>query len=539
MRAVRISTVISLLLLPGLLQAQEGPPIERVVVFADRAEVTRVGTARCTQGKGDVAFTGLPTSLDERTLRAEAAGRAEAIGLTRRTVALEEHRDARVAELDKQIEALSDELATLGQQETLLADRSGRLEAYRSYTGTLLGEQARDPKANPAVWATSLDTFARERRALATEQAGLAVKRRGLQRKREVLQRRLSKLDPEQEAEALQVVVAVDCKGGATSKVSLSYVVPGATWHPEYDLRFLPRGQAKAGPGRAELTVAAVVQQASGEDWSNVTLQLSTAKPKLGAEAPYPARLVVKGHQAGKKKVLVDTMERREKLDGPADARNQGPEGAELEDRGQSFLLTLPGRVTVRADGRPYWMPVDTVSTAAESRLVTLPKLSPYVYQVVTLKNPAAYPLLAGRVHAHRSGSYIGDSQLEYKAPGEPMEVSLGIDEEIRVERKARHEGDRSAGLLSSTKHIDRSWRFRLTSTASTGARVEVRENIPVSKTEEVRIEIVKDRTTSGYALDGHRGFITWTVDVPAGKEKAVDLGWSIHLPESWGVRIR
>jgi len=539
MRAVRIATVVGLLLSPALGLAEQGPPIDRVVVFADRAEVTRAGTARCQQGKGELVFHSLPTSLDVRTLRAEATGRAEAIGLTRRTVALEEHRDARVAELDKQIEALTDKLAELGQKEGLLQARQARVQAYQQYVSRLLAEQARSPKPDFAAWQRSLDTFSSEHTALGKQQAELAVQRRTLMRKREVLQRRLGKLDPEQQAEALQVVVALDCKGAAAVKVSLSYVVPGATWHPEYDLRFMPRGQARVGPGRAELTVSAVVQQATGEDWTNAKVQLSTAKPKLGAEAPYPARLVVRGHKAGKKKVLVDTMERRERLDGPADASDEGPAAAELEDRGQSFMLTLPGRVTIHADGRPYWMPVDTVTTQAESRLITLPKMSPYVYQVVRLKNPAAYPLLAGRVHAHRSGSYIGDTEMEYKAPGEPMEISLGIDEEIRVERKAHRHGDRSASLLGSTKHIDRSWRFRLTSTSRKAVRVEVRENIPVSKTEEVRVEIVKDRTTGGYEIDAHRGFMTWTVEVPPGKEKAVDLAWTIHLPESWGVRIR
>ena len=76
------------------------------------------------------------------------------------------------------------------------------------------------------------------------------------------------------------------------------------------------------------------------------------------------------------------------------------------------------------------WMPVDVASGPAESKLVCIPKMRPFIYQVVQLKNPAAYPLLAGRIHTYRAGSYVGDTHLRYKAPGEPMALSLGIAEE-------------------------------------------------------------------------------------------------------------
>ncbi len=71
---------------------------------------------------------------------------------------------------------------------------------------------------------------------------------------------------------------------------SLSYVVPGATWQSDYDLDFVPQGKAKVGPGVARLTVGAVIRQATGEDWPAARISLSTARPKLGTEAPRPRR---------------------------------------------------------------------------------------------------------------------------------------------------------------------------------------------------------------------------------------------------------
>jgi len=60
--------------------------VEQVVVFSDRAEVTRRASARCQDDVAAVAFAGLPAELDERTLRAEASGKAQALGVSSRVV---------------------------------------------------------------------------------------------------------------------------------------------------------------------------------------------------------------------------------------------------------------------------------------------------------------------------------------------------------------------------------------------------------------------------------------------------------------------
>src|SRR5262249_26117330 len=63
--------------------------------------------------------------------------------------------------------------------------------------------------------------------------------------------------------------------------VRLNYLVDAASWHPAYKLR--------AGNGNKDAVgleyLAAVVQQ-TGEDWSGVSMTLSTAQPMLNASPP-------------------------------------------------------------------------------------------------------------------------------------------------------------------------------------------------------------------------------------------------------------
>jgi uncharacterized protein (TIGR02231 family) len=233
---------------------------------------------------------------------------------------------------------------------------------------------------------------------------------------------------------------------------------------------------------------------------------------------------------------LVVAQDRRRQR-APGDAGGAaGPRGAALDDKGNAFVLTLPHRVTLPADGRPVWAPIDVVSAQAAAKLVATPKLDEHVYQVVSLKNPAAYPLLAGRVRSYRSGSFVGSSALTHRGVGEPLEISLGIDEELKIERQAVDEKDKGPGLLSSTQHIVRIFRAKMESRAAGPETIELRDNIPVSKIADVTVELLTKKTTSGYALDAARGLVTWTVPLAPGEKKNVDLGYAIHLPASWSV---
>jgi uncharacterized protein (TIGR02231 family) len=526
-----------------LLAAAPGPAppsagagaIDSVVVFADRARVTRARAARCEHGTAQAVFERLPASLDARTLRGEVREAADVIGLGSDVVNEQEASDARARELEARQRKLETEIRSQEARKEALAVELGNVGGFAGVFGATLAEEMRNPHPATAAWGETLEGLRARRAALDEERRKAEVALRGLRLDSDKVARQLVAAGGA--ARAYRTAsITIGCRALAEVTALVSYVVPGATWQPEYDLDFAPRGRGKVGPGSARLTVGAVVRQATGEDWQGVRLSISTARPKLGSEAPRPAPLLVDGYENQRDKVLVQAHERRDQLEAGAGQAGKDPGLAALDDKGNAFVLTFPHRVTVAADGRPVWSPVDVVEAPAQAKLVATPKLDEHVYDVVALKNPAAYPLLEGRVRSYRAGSNVGDALLAYRGVGEPLEVSLGIDEELEIERQAVDERERDPSFLSSTRHILRAYRIKLTSHAAARETVEVRENIPVSQIDDVRVELVAKQTTPGYALDPRRGVLTWSVAVGSGEEKAVDLGYAIHLPDSWQV---
>ncbi len=538
----RIST--SIFLLSGLLAGfaptgvalAEPAPVDRVVVFADRAMVVRKTAVTCKSGKAVATFEGLVSHLDARTLRATASGSAKALGVAHRITALEADSDARVAKLRAELRTIDDAIQVLQVEISRIQSRWSTSQQYGNYFRVVFSEALRGSVADTRTWGSTLDGLTAEDLAGSKARVALNRKIREKQRARDLIQRRLNHYQARQSPQAMVATVAIDCGKEKKPTIRLAYVVGGARWRPEYDLRFTPAAGKTLGKGKAELTVGAVVIQSSGEDWENATVVLSTAKPRLGARAPMPAILWVDGHEVGKERVLVQATEKRDQLKTGGAVSSAGPQGAALKDQGQSVILTIPRKVTVRADGSPYWFPVDRIETSAISVLKSVPKLSPYVYQVARLNNPASYPLLAGRVHTYRGGAYVGDTSLEYRGAGEPIEVSLGLDERLRLERIDVRERDKKPGFLGSTRKLERVYRIEIESQAKVTLPVEIHERIPVSKEEAIRVMLDTKKTTPGYKLDKHRGLITWTVKVKSGGTRGVELHYEIKLPDDWKV---
>src|SRR5262245_30105701 len=105
-------------------------PITRVVVYPDRAQVTRTATITCGRATA-VAFEGIPPSADPASLRAHAAAGVTAIpieGLRWEERTRQEALSAEAAELDKQLRALDTERAAM-------VDASARTGAARNLAG--------------------------------------------------------------------------------------------------------------------------------------------------------------------------------------------------------------------------------------------------------------------------------------------------------------------------------------------------------------------------------------------------------------------
>ena len=79
---------------------------------------------------------------------------------------------------------------------------------------------------------------------------------------------------------AVPVARELEAEHAGTLQLDVSYRLPGAGWRPAYEAR------AETGTDAVELVSYGLVRQRTGEDWRDVRLTLSTAKPTIAGSMP-------------------------------------------------------------------------------------------------------------------------------------------------------------------------------------------------------------------------------------------------------------
>ena len=255
-------------------------PISDVVVFSDRARVTRKGSVRLTGGVQVVAAPDLPGAVMLDSVRVTSTG-ARLVRVETRPIERERYSIDQVDEWLAALEKVGDDVAVV----------SGKLAAVRGELQLLQGLQAAPPipeqervgkplTPSPAAWRESQDRLAKRRTAARVSERELEAQLRALQLVYVQAQREVRARDVGGFSESrLEVLIIVDGAAG-TGTLAVEYAVPGAFWKPSYDLIFSPDDNS------VTLNASGLVSQASGEDWTNVGLGLSTAIPGQGIELP-------------------------------------------------------------------------------------------------------------------------------------------------------------------------------------------------------------------------------------------------------------
>jgi uncharacterized protein (TIGR02231 family) len=542
MRSRILISLSSLIALSPALAAAQAPaaPITAVVVYSDRAQVTRTQTVECASN--EARFPGLPSTIDPKsiwaTLSNDGAGsvqgvtvKEEATGPRPRAEALQ----LQIRKIDEENLAKQGELAAASAAESKLA-------SFRSHLSTVWGRQATGAKPPVGSWDAALDLLRKETLAAAARRRKAEDRQRELARERAKLVSDLQMIERDRRRTTFTATAFIRCKG--RQPVQLSYVVPGATWRISYQVR------AEPGQGTAAIRVLAVVEQGTGEDWTSTSLAVSTANLQRQNIPPDLGTMRVGTHKPyDTRKVLTRRFEQRTHLsagdvDGKAIDKSKqeakkdtgGAAAGEAEaEPGLAMQLTAAGKVTIPADGRSVVVTLSEKSSRALYGLETVPKLYPFVYNRVALKNPFSFPLLPGPVELFRGRSFLGNAQLKLRSPGEPFTLSLGVNDQVQVSRFLKREQLEGAGALGSKKKLHHHYTIQVGNWTQQPQTVHVLENIPVSQVHDIVVSL-GDSATTPTKWNKVDGIMSWDLKLPARSKKVITVAYTITLPDSYVV---
>ena len=444
-------------------------------------------------------------------------------------------------ELDKRIEALKDERANVQGAIDAATARRKFAERFAETSPAGIGDKG---EARPiAEWRTAFAAVGEE---IASADAAI----RDAQRKQRELDREIARLEQDRaQKPPSKLEVRIELATAAATKATLrvTYAVRNARWLPLYDAR-LDTGAKDRKPA-LELVRRAEITQATGEDWSNVALAVSTVRTARGGRAPDLNSLIVQYPQPPRPLASVSAP-----ASAPEDRVRQfrfgggNSDGAALEKAAEqqaaadvgSFqvVFRIPGRVSLGASEGAKSLRVSTATIAPDLAVRAVPVLNPTAFLEAGFKQNEDAPLLPGRVAIYRDGVFVGRGQMAAAAKDETVRLGFGADDKVKIERTVLKRNEGSAGLIVTTSKTDeRAFKTTVRNGHDFPIRIAIEDQLPVSENEEIQVEMLSSTTApTASNLRDKRGVLEWAFEAKAGEVRDINFAWRIRWPKDKGV---
>ncbi len=512
-------------------RAQDTTRIVAATVFPDSAAVERA--LGVPGGTRHVTIACVPASVDVATLQVDGDPELH-VGDIRAT-------PLPASRLDEcapsPIEARRRELAI--QRSALEAQRESNELAltYVKQWGThAVGDPGTPPPARPATGAAAATNrpgaIAGDLRHAALD---LLTDQARVRRELEALDRAEAKLGDEQPATRGKSgwrTVRFDVWTPAAAQLRVRYTVANTFWRPTY------RASVSTSPDLVHASLRldrqADIVQASGEDWSEVKVKLSTGRANRRAAADKPgswwldvvppvAPTLTYAAVSPMVAAPVADFRNRVEITGSSIKRvdnEPAPWVVEVaaSDDATEFAIAQP--VTLASDGETHTLPIASQTLPVTLARRTTPRSDHAVYLLAQADRPAgAWP--AGPLQSFRDGTPVGRSAWQ-PASGDRFEIALGQDDQMHVDVESPGDFTSGKGLFNGTTEKSSKAVYAIVNQHATPVKVEVLDAGPVSRSEQVKVrhEYAPEPTSTDW--DKRAGVAEWLLSIPAQQTQRV-----------------
>ncbi len=515
--------------------------VTAVTVYPDRARVTRHAQVSLEVGTHELELMELTSLLDPDSVRAGGKGtaRVRILGVEVRKEYYVEPPSVPAVELEKQLQDKKDEERALQDEEDMLRAELQVLKGIGEHAGSDLARGIGRGRIGVDDGNALLIFLEGHYRRIHDRIREIARSRRHLANQIRVIAQELERIRGAGRRERYTASVEMQALSAGDFDLELEYTTTGgASWRPLYDLR-VTRGETPD----VEITCWGQVQQSTGEDWQAVELVLSTARPAVSAQLPElkpwyvgiarprpPLRAAPTMRKAGMTREVAElsvTFAEAEVGAPPAPVPAEVM-SAQVETDGSAVTFRIPRRADIPADNTPHKVMVQQLQLEPQLDFLTIPKLTEEVYRRARVLNDSPVAFLPGPISLFYQDEFVGHARMARVAPQETFEVTLGLEERIKVKRELalrevskRFIGDRRVQRFA--------YQIEVQNLLPHAAQVVVQDQVPVATHEEIKIRL-EDASPPPTETDD-MGKLTWNLELESQEKAVIRFEFTVNAP--------
>ncbi len=529
--AKRVMTLVfALVVLGGLTAAaaeiEPAASIQNITVYPDSAMIKKQAVFSVTKGQNVVRISGITSNLVDASVQASLKGGA---GVKIADVKVEKTYLAKVGrEKSEKLKARLETLeATIKTNTDEIAALNGSIDFLKRITPFPQNQRTTPSEVDAHVKFLTRSLTDHYKKIAEVERT-----LKPLQEEKKAVEKELENLKSLADDSKSVVLYLYSQADRKDLTLVLSYVVGGAGWLAQYDVR------ADSG-ARVAVDCFATVKQSTGEDWKGVGLEISTAKPFVYGVPPELSPWTVDIYQPPRPvRYKASSMAQGAPMARMAERESEAAadyEQPEVRAEASSFSFVLPGKVDVPADRQPHRFLIASAARDAVFNYRAVPKLSKYSYLMTDFKSPFDFPLVPGRMNLFLDDRLVGSASLDKTMlPGETLALSLGIDEGVKVERKPVKKFTEYAGTFTKETRVGYEYTIDVFNGKNRDIALAVSDNLPVSRNE--LIKVVPESPKNEGAATPEDGIMTWNLKLAAGEKKTLKIKYRVEYPKDLRV---
>lgn len=516
--------------------------IQKVVVYEDRALVTRRGIVQLTGEEHELMIAQLPVTLLSESVRATGTGVAvRLLGVrTERifTTGMSENQ-AQIQQLIGQIEAekraIQDELTLLNLQRNFIKTLNTQyLERLTKFPNP--------EQINLEEIKKLLEFVAQQYNEYSQLIASQEKQQQKIDKQLVALRQELQQANNPIPQESFNIVISLEASEAGEFELEISYIVKQASWTALYDLRLSTTSS------NLNLSYLAEVKQSTGEAWLDVDLTLSTAKPGLGSLppklTPWYVDIPQPNYSLQRKRSRAEASSGRDEMAGmpfagmtPAFEESMLMAGEQLKAEIATAEVYKQGRVVnfgissggnIPSDGTPHKTTIFNEDYPYKADYIAMPRLVSMAYLQATITNPlTGVTLLAGNANIFRDNTFVGTTEIENIAPGQDFKIDLGIDETLKIERDlVERQVDKK--LIGNNRRTTYAYRLVITNLRDRISTLTLTEQLPVSRNEQIKIRLTR---SSPQIQSGELGLLEWLLTLEPNSAQEIYYQFTVEQP--------
>lgn len=199
-----------------------------------------------------------------------------------------------------------------------------------------------------------------------------------------------------------------------------------------------------------------------------------------------------------------------------------------VTERATSFEFAISVPYTIPSDGKNHQVGVQEQELTSSYKYYCTPKLDLDAFLFAQVTGWEGLNLLAGPAFIYFEGTYVGESLLDLGGVGDTLDISLGRDQGVTVQRTKRTDFSQRQ-IVGGKRTESVGWEINVRNNKAQAIELVITDQYPVPVRSEIEVKLDDN---GGADVNAEKGFLTWKAKVEPRTNKQIRFGYSVKVPK-------